>query len=107
MGTEDNISEKTACWACGAGIPQEDNYCGKCGQGRGRFVHWHYRHVGAIFLSLAAGPFALYFIWRSPVISPAAKYAYTVAVLVATWYAASAIFSFWSFLQSAAAIGQF
>ena len=47
------------CWACGAGVPRENDYCGKCGQGQGRYVHWYYRHSGAALLSLAAGPFAL------------------------------------------------
>jgi hypothetical protein len=107
MGTENNISEKAVCWACGAGIPQEDNYCGKCGQGRGRFVHWYYRHAGAVFLSLAAGPFALYFIWRSPVLSRGAKWSYTAAVAVITWYTVNAILGFWTLMRDAASGLQF
>jgi hypothetical protein len=107
METENNISERSACWACGAGIPREDNYCGKCGQGQGRFVHWYYRHTGAVFLSLAAGPFALYFVWRSPVMSRCAKWGYTAAVAAITWYAVRAVMSFWELLQSVTSAVQF
>ncbi|HOW89461.1 MAG TPA: hypothetical protein PL037_04195 [Elusimicrobiales bacterium] len=90
------------CWACGAEVPRGNDYCGKCGQGQGRFVHWYYRHSGAALLSIAAGPFALYFIWRSPVLPRGAKMAYTAAVCALTWYAVSAVLSFWNMLRDAA-----
>lgn len=98
----DGSTAGRSCWACGAEVPQENNYCGKCGQGQGRFVHWYYRHSGAALLSLAAGPFALYFIWRSPVLSRGAKWAYTAAVCSLTWYSVSAALSFWNILRDAA-----
>ncbi len=107
MAAEDNISEKAACWACGASVPRDDNYCGKCGQGLGRFVHWYYKHTGAVLMSLAAGPFALYFIWRSPVLPRAAKWGYTAAVAVLTWYAVGAVMSFWELLRSVSSAAQF
>jgi ribosomal protein L40E len=107
MGAEENISENPVCWACGAAMPPENNYCGKCGQGRGRFVHWYYKHTGAVFLTLTIGPFALYFIWRSPVLSRGAKCAYTAIISIVTWYVASAILGFWRFVRDLTAAARF
>jgi hypothetical protein len=89
-----------ACWFCGAHISAEDNYCRKCGKGQGRFVHWYYKHFGIVFITLFAGPFSLYFVWRSPVLSRNAKWIYTGLIALSTWYVLSAFYRFWLLFQS-------
>lgn len=95
-----NEPKPYACWDCGAQISAEDNYCRKCGKGQGERVHWYYKHSGAIVLTLFIGPFSLYFVWRSPVLSKEAKWAYTVVIGLATWYALSATYTLWTSVQS-------
>ena len=107
MGEIERGSLGTACWGCGASVPRENNYCGKCGKGQGRFVHWYYRHVGAILISLVAGPFSLYFIWRSPVLPQGAKWGYTTVVLALTWYVVSAVLGFLALVRDMASSLQF
>ncbi len=88
-----------ACWACGAHIAADDNYCRKCGKGQGGFVSWYYKHWGAILLTLALGPFSLYFVWRSPILPRKAKWIYTVLISLITWYVAEKLYHFWLFFQ--------
>ena len=93
------VNETLVCWSCGARIDQGDNYCRKCGIGLGSSVHWYYKHWGAVLLTLAMGPFSLYFVWRSPVLSRNAKWIYTGLISLVTWYAVSAFYNFWLFFQ--------
>lgn len=91
----ENETGSGACWACGAGLDAGDNYCGKCGRGQGRYLHWYYKHWGAVVLTLALGPFSLFFVWRSPILSRTAKWAYTAVIAPLTWYAARTFYGFW------------
>ena len=93
----DNETRSCACWTCGAGIDAGDNYCRKRGKGQGSSVHWYYKHWGAVVLTLALGPFSLYFVWRSPVLSRNAKLVYTAVIALFTWYAAKVFYGFWQF----------
>ncbi|MFA6434723.1 MAG: zinc ribbon domain-containing protein [Elusimicrobiales bacterium] len=94
-----NETEPYACWSCGAHIPAEDNYCRRCGKGQGPFVDWYYKHWGVVLMLLGAGPFALYFVWRSPVLSRNAKRLYTAAIALFTWYIANAIYNIWTYFH--------
>ncbi len=89
-----------ACWSCGSHMSPEDNYCRKCGKGQGPFVDWYYKHWGLIVLILGCGPFALYFVWRSPVVSLNAKRVYTAVILLFTWYTISAFYHVWTFFHA-------
>ena len=100
-GNELNGAGPCACRVCGANISVEDNYCRKCGQGQGRFVHWYYKHFGIVFLTFCAGLFSLYFVWRSPVLSRNAKWAYTGFIILASWYMLSVLYRFWVSFQAA------
>jgi len=88
------------CWACGANIDAGDNYCRRCGKGQGGCVRWYYKHWGVLVLTLAMGPFALYFVWRSPVLSRNAKWTYTALISLFTWYVAGVFYNFWLFFQA-------
>ena len=98
-----NCMETTpyVCWACGERISDEDNYCRKCGKGQGAFVDWYYRHWGMLVLIFCAGPFALYFVWRSPALSRNAKWIYTGLISLFTWYMANMFYGIWTFFQTA------
>ncbi len=104
MDVEPRVNESDngtscVCWACGTGLDVGDNYCRKCGKGQGGSIHWYYKHWGAAVLTLALGPFSLFFVWRSPVLSRNAKWAYTAVIALLTWYAARAFYGFWRFYQ--------
>lgn len=90
---------QTRCWSCKAAIDAEDNFCRVCGKGRGKRISWYYSHWGAIALTLLLGPFSLYFIWKSPIISHTAKWVYTAIISIITWYVAFAIYHMWVFIQ--------
>ena len=95
-----NEARPYACWSCGVHISADDNYCRKCGKGQGPFVDWYYKHWGLVLLTLGCGPFVLYFIWRSPVISRNAKWIYTAVIFLLTWYMISAFYHIWMFFQT-------
>jgi len=104
MEPQNNVLNGTipySCWACGSGISSEDNYCKKCGKGQGSFVPWYYKHWGIVIITLfGLGPFSLYFIWRSPVISRNAKWLYTALIAGLTLYAGSVLYRAWMFFHS-------
>lgn len=84
------------CWACGGKISPEDNYCRFCAKGQGKYIPWYYKHWGIIALTvMAMGPFSLIFVWKSPLLSRRAKWAYTAAILAATWYLVLTIYNWW------------
>ena len=95
-----NEPKPYACWSCGAHISAEDNYCRKCGKGQGRFIDWYYKHWGLVLLAIGFGPFALYFIWRSPAVSRNAKRGYTAVILIVTWYAVRTFYHIWTFFHT-------
>lgn len=75
------------CWACGAVIDSGDGYCRACGKGQGDRLPWQYKHWGVIVITLLGlGPFSLFCLWRSPVISRGAKLVYTAAILLLTLF---------------------
>lgn len=94
-----NEAGKSICWSCKASIDIEDNFCRRCGKGRGKFTPWYYTYWGAVILIFAIGPFSLYFIWKSPLIAHGAKWAYTAIISIITWYVALAVYHMWIFIQ--------
>jgi hypothetical protein len=74
------------CWSCQGKIGLMDNYCRYCGKGQGSHASWYYKHWGIILSALMIGPFVLFYVWRSPLISRTAKIIYTVLILTATWW---------------------
>jgi len=73
------------CWNCRRPAAAEDNFCRFCGKSLTGFP-WYYQHWGIILLSLLAlGPFGLVLVWRSPVLSRAAQWAYTAVILLLTY----------------------
>ena len=95
-----NEAKPLVCRACKFPIGAEDNFCRKCGKGRGKLVSWYYTHWGVIILTFALGPFSLYFIWRSPLISRNAKWVYTAIISIITWYIMVGIYHVWVFFQN-------
>jgi len=95
-------SDDLPCWSCGTLIWSGDNYCRSCGKGQGGHVPWQYKHWGIIVITLfGLGPFSLFFLWRSPVISKKAKFAYTAVIILLTFYVADQLHKFWLYFQAA------
>jgi len=88
------------CWACGRVIDPQDHYCRHCGKGQADYVPWYYSHWGVCLLILGLGPFALYFVWRSPRMSQQAKYTYTAVIMIITWWLISVMYKIWAFYQT-------
>lgn len=90
--------EQTAitCWSCGASIAAEDRYCRYCGKGQGKRIPWYYGHSGIIVLTmLVMGPFSLFLVWKSPLLTKPAKWAYTAVILVFSWYFCLTLYKIW------------
>ena len=103
METQDNFpgAAPRPCWSCASLVDAGDNYCKKCGKGQGDHVPWQYKHWGVIVITLfGLGPFTLFYIWRSPVISRNAKLAYTGAIILVTWFIINTFYRLWTALQS-------
>ena len=83
MNQINNIEERT-CLKCKRQMPLEHNYCSSCGTGWGKYVHWYYKHWGIILLILLLGPFAMFFVILSPVVSKPLKWIYTLIVAIFT-----------------------
>jgi len=100
----DNLPGEPAavpCWSCGAVISSGDSYCRKCGKGQGTYVPWQYKHWGVIVSTvLGLGPFSLFYVWRSPVISRNAKTAYTGVILLLTWFLLDFLYKMWAMAQA-------
>ena len=97
----DNAPGRAACWACGAPVEAADNYCRSCGKGQGARVPWYYSHWGVILLTLLGlGPFSLFYVWRSPLISRGGKLAYTAAISLATAFVVYELHKFWLVYQA-------
>lgn len=91
------------CWNCGKEIDAADSYCRFCGTGQNSHVSFYYKPAGIVLLVLLIGPFALWFLIRSPVISKTAKWIGSIVIaLVSIWFcysiytALSNIFSIYS-----------
>jgi zinc-ribbon domain len=102
MDTQDNSFDEALevrCWSCKAAIDTEDNFCRVCGKGREKHISWYYTHWGAVILTFMFGPFSLYFIWKSPVLSDTVKWIYTAIIFTITWYITLGIYNLWVFIQ--------
>lgn len=89
------------CWSCGAVISGADNYCKKCGVGQGSYLPWRYKHWGVLAVTLLGlGPFSLYYVWKSPVISREARYGYTALILAFTLFVINSFYKLIAFYQS-------
>lgn len=76
-----------ACWSCTRALDAADRYCRHCGKGQAGHVPYYYKHAGILLLTLCAlGPFALYLVWRSPVLSRPARWVYTGLIAAFTWW---------------------
>ncbi len=81
------LDEKISCWGCQSRIELIDRFCRHCGMGQGAALSWYYRPfwigVLAIFV---LGPFVLPMVWRSPKLSTAGRWGWTIFVAVLTIY---------------------
>ncbi len=97
-----NASAQCPCWSCGAMIGGADSYCRNCGKGQGARVPWQYKHWGVIVITLfGLGPFSLFFLWRSPVISRTAKFVYTALIMALTFWVLGSLRQLWLLYQAA------
>lgn len=86
-------SVKPDCWGCKKSIFPEDRYCKFCGRGQGKYAAWYYHHLGVILLTLfALGPFAIYFVLRSPIIGRRVKWVYAILIILMTVYIAKFVY---------------
>ena len=94
-------SPVAACWSCGLFIDRSDRYCRSCGKGQGGNVPWYYRHWGIILMTLfGLGPFSLVLVWRSPLLSPLAKWVYTAIIVAGTVFIGYRMYQIWLLLSS-------
>ncbi|MFA6003001.1 MAG: hypothetical protein WC881_02930 [Elusimicrobiota bacterium] len=88
------------CWHCRKPAAPEDNFCRFCGKNLTGFP-WYYQHWGIIACALLAlGPFSLILVWRSPLISRPAQWAYTLSIGLLTYYVAMQCYRTWLVLHS-------
>ena len=80
------MNELHTCRHCQSVIDETDNYCRQCGRSLKPGYNFWFSHTGIILLALVAGPFALPFVWMSKVIGPAAKWIYSVILLLVGYY---------------------
>ena len=61
------VPASAMCWSCQAVIDEQDNYCRRCGQGRGSCLVWYYTWWGIILMTiLGLGPFGLVLVYKAP-----------------------------------------
>ncbi len=93
-----------SCPRCGQPIEQTDCYCRRCGKalqpGRG----FLFSHTGIILLALVLGPFALPLVWISKIISPLAKWIYTILLLAVGIYFVVVCYHLYLSIQDAASL---
>lgn len=88
------------CCYCRKPAAAEDNYCRFCGKNLTAFP-WYYQHWGIILCALLAlGPFSLILVWRSPVISRRAQWAYTLGIGWMTYYVSLQCYRAWLALHA-------
>jgi len=94
------MTQTVPCRACWKEVDLSDNYCRHCGKGLGRHIPFYYGHAGIIVLTFCAlGPFSLFLVWRSPVLSKSAKWAYTAAILAFTGWTLLAAYRIYTLLM--------
>ena len=94
--TSDARFDAGRCWHCSHPVAPDDRYCRRCGEGQGAYVAWYYHPLWIVVLGLTVmGPFVLPLVWRTPRLSPAAKWILSVILVVLSawvlWRVASAI----------------
>ncbi|HCC49368.1 MAG TPA: hypothetical protein DEQ38_14830 [Elusimicrobia bacterium] len=89
-----------SCRACGTLLSPEDNYCRNCGKGRGGKAGWQYKPLGVIAMTLLVGPFSLFYVWRSQVISRGAKLAFSAGILFFTYFVVERFYRVWQFYNT-------
>ena len=100
MDTLDSL-QQGGCWNCGKKIDLLDSFCRHCGKGQGSHIPWYYGHFGIIVLTLLAmGPFSLILVWKSPRLGTAARWAYSAAIMLFSWYAFKKLYDLWQTVSS-------
>lgn len=75
-------SMNTPCWKCGKTIHRPDTFCKHCGQRQAETQAFYYHPVWILLLAFVVlGPFALGLVWRSRVMTPAAKIAMAAIII--------------------------
>lgn len=75
------------CWKCKEDIGEFDKYCKYCGAGQGENVSFYYKIWGIWILFLFLGPFAIYFVVRSPLIGKWTKWIFSLLMLLlSVWF---------------------
>ncbi|MCQ2410081.1 MAG: zinc ribbon domain-containing protein [Elusimicrobiaceae bacterium] len=74
------------CPHCHRAVDPTDNFCRGCGRSLKPGHNFWYSHSGIILLTLVLGPFALPMVWLSKRISLAAKWIYSVVLVVLGFY---------------------
>lgn len=74
------------CTRCHAPVDETDNYCRACGKSLKKGYGFLFTHSGIILMTLVLGPFALPCVWFSRLISPTAKWIYSVILLIIGYY---------------------
>ncbi len=88
------------CWHCRRKIHDIDNYCRHCGKGQGSHIPWSYKPLGIVVMTLCLGPFALWYVWRSPALGRGTKWIFTGAITAITVYLAIAFYKFYTIAMS-------
>lgn len=88
------------CWHCHRKIHDVDHYCRHCGKGQGAYIPWTYKPAGIVVMTLFLGPFALWYVWRSPALSSRTKWIITGVMTVVTVYLAVSLYKFYMAFMS-------
>ncbi len=88
------------CWKCNGLVEEQDKFCRHCGAGLGGNMPWYYHWWGILVIMVCIGPLALPYVYKSPLLSKAAKSfwtavicAFTVAVVWLIYYGISKMFA--------------
>ena len=88
MAEAKRIKVKMTCWKCKKEIDENDAYCRYCGMGQGQHIPFSYTLPGIIICFILLGPFALYFVARTPVMGRSSKIILSIIMLALFCYIA-------------------
>lgn len=74
------------CPSCRQPVEETDCYCRHCGRTLQPRMGFWYSHTGILVMALLAGPFALICVWMSRKISYSAKWIWTLAIGLISFY---------------------
>lgn len=80
------------CNRCRQPIELTDCYCRYCGKALQPRMGFWFDHWGILLLTLCVGPFSLICVWLSRKISTTAKWIWTTAILLFSFYVVYAIY---------------